>query len=251
MSSQLDFDYRPSTYFHPIDFVTWLRATVKGARRRAMLERYIASGQLDRAPELVLKAVLPDTERAAFGRMHPSYMGGEYLATRHEGEVEIARITIRSTTWDVTSVYVRRHGDDYLYRIVDEYEGDTLEGPSELRHPEPLCLGQLINFFLGAWRLDLCIECNIADERYPERMLNFAVGESAFYPDFGAFIREEVEDMVNAELYARACREAEDEDIDPPTPPVRRGLPPDPMQPAIDAIEAALAAMTPKPVDER
>ena len=45
--------------------------------------------------------------------------------------MEIARITIASTTQDVTSVYARQVGQRIQYRVVDEYNGDT----PELRAP--------------------------------------------------------------------------------------------------------------------
>jgi hypothetical protein len=53
-------------------------------------------------------------------------MGGEYLPDRRDTEVEIARINIDSTTSDVTSVYARPGKDRINYRVVDEYQGDTL-----------------------------------------------------------------------------------------------------------------------------
>lgn len=62
--------------------------------------------------------------------MHPKFMGGEYLPDRNSGEVEIARITIASTTRDVTSVYAKRGKHRIYYRVVDEYNGDTLVNPS-------------------------------------------------------------------------------------------------------------------------
>jgi hypothetical protein len=40
--------------------------------------------------------------------------------------VEIARLNIDSTTSDVTSVYARPGKDRINYRVVDEYQGDTL-----------------------------------------------------------------------------------------------------------------------------
>ena len=53
-------------------------------------------------------------------------MGGEYLPDRRDTEVEIARLNIDSTTSDVTSVYARPGKDRINYRVVDEYDGDTL-----------------------------------------------------------------------------------------------------------------------------
>ena len=53
-------------------------------------------------------------------------MGGEYLPNRQATEVEIARINIDSTTSDVTSVYAKVGKNRIYYRVVDEYNGDTL-----------------------------------------------------------------------------------------------------------------------------
>ena len=49
-----------------------------------------------------------------------------YLPNLRVGEVEIARISIESTTGDVTAVYARKLGERIHYRVVDEYEGQTL-----------------------------------------------------------------------------------------------------------------------------
>jgi hypothetical protein len=68
-------------------------------------------------------------------------MGGEYLPNRKDTEVEIARININSTLSDVTSVYAKAGKNRIYYRVVDEYNGDTLsdkayavvEAPSDAR----------------------------------------------------------------------------------------------------------------------
>ena len=78
-------------------------------------------------------------------------MGGEYLPDQKDDEVEIARITIASTTQDVTSVYAGKVDDQIRFRVVDEYGGETLTGPAERASAKPLTLGELFDFFLGAW----------------------------------------------------------------------------------------------------
>ena len=70
-------------------------------------------------------------------------MGGEYLPDRRETEVEIARINIDSTTSDVTSVYAKAGKDRILYRVVDEYGGDTLTEKRTRSSKPPLSLGGL------------------------------------------------------------------------------------------------------------
>ena len=73
-------------------------------------------------------------------------------------EVEIARIEIDSTTFDVTSVYARRDASAIHYRVVDDYDGDTLSGPNTRQSAEPLTLGELEDFFTGAWPLQEVLE---------------------------------------------------------------------------------------------
>jgi hypothetical protein len=244
MPEQIDFEFRPESYSQPLPLSTYLRTTLRGVRRRVLLEKYIASGQLDRNPELVLQALLPAGEQQIAERLESAWKGVVTLAEPPGQEIEIARITVQSTIWDVTAVYASRTDDGYRYRVVDEHDGATLERVREHRWSHPLCLGQLINFFLDIFRLDRCIELNFADDPHPEKALSFASGESAFYPEFGRFIFEEIEDWVNAELYRRALLGAEDNGTPPPTQPIRRGLPRDPMQAVADALEEALAALS-------
>ena len=46
------------------------------------------------------------------------------------------------------------HGRDRIrYRVVDEYNGDTLSEKRTRSSKRPLSLGELIDFFLGAWPL--------------------------------------------------------------------------------------------------
>jgi hypothetical protein len=118
------------------------------------------------------------------------FMGGNYLPDTEQGEVEIARIRIASTTFDVTSVYAKRDGDVIRYRVVDEYGDDTLEGPAEMESGQPLSLGELTEFFLTAWPLIDVLEMNFEGDR--EASLRFFDAESDFYPQFDALCRERV-----------------------------------------------------------
>lgn len=194
-SLPLNLDFRPRSYFWPLNIETHLRATVRGAERRAALEQYIASGRLDEAPVLVIRDVLTAEERTALGRIHPDLMGGEYLAARSKTEVEIARITIASVTSDVTSVYAKASGSRIRYRVVDEYEGDTLGSRSTRTSIQPLTLRELGRFFLTAWSLVDVIAMNFGDGAYV-RALRFARGDSAYYHDFARYIAHTVEKWV-------------------------------------------------------
>jgi hypothetical protein len=122
--------------------------------------------------------------------MHPAFMGGEYLPTVGKAEIEVARIRINSTTGDVTSLYARVVGQRIAYRVVDEYQGDTLSEPTQRTSTRPLTMGQMIDFFLGAWDLYLCLESNFEGDL--EEMLGFFEGESEFYPYFDSELRRRV-----------------------------------------------------------
>jgi hypothetical protein len=152
-TSPIDLSFRPRTYFWPLGLETQLLTHIKGAERRANLQRLINENRLDEISDFLTKAKLSEEERTAIGRLHPRFMGGEYLPDQETGEVEIARIEIASSTGDVTSVYARREGIDIHYRVVDEYEGDTLTGDTERTSAEPLTLGELTDYFLNAWNL--------------------------------------------------------------------------------------------------
>jgi hypothetical protein len=94
------------------------------------------------------------------------------------------------TTYDVTVLYARRVGQRIHYRVVDEYEGDTLEEPSTRTSTKPLTMGKMIDFFITAWNLMDCLESNFDQD--VEEMLGFFTAESEFYPCFDQILRERV-----------------------------------------------------------
>jgi hypothetical protein len=53
--------------------------------------------------------------------------------------------------------------DRILYRVVDEYNGDTLTAKRARSSKRPLSLGELIEFFLAAWPLPEVLEMNELD----------------------------------------------------------------------------------------
>ena len=189
-SRPIDLSFRPTSYFWPLGLEKHLLTHMKGAERRAMPQHLIDGGRLDEIPDFLARAKLTDEERIAIGRLHPRFMGGEYLPDQAEGEVEIARIEIASTTFDVTSVYVRRSGRRLRYRVVDEYGGDTLSRRTTRTSLKPLTLGELTDFFLAAWDLLGVLQMNFDDNLEP--MLDFFAGRSEFYPDFDRLLRERV-----------------------------------------------------------
>ena len=183
----IDLTFRPSSYFWPLGLETHLLARIKGAERKAALKQLIDAKRLDQIPDFLAQSALSDGERQALGRIHPAFMGGEYLPDLLQNEVAIARITIASTTQDVTSVYARRRKRRIYYRVVDEYEGETLCGKNTRTSTRPLALRELEAFFNGAWSIFDVLAMNFGHSGYDrDEMLDFVVGvESQFYPQIG------------------------------------------------------------------
>ena len=133
---------------------------------------------------------MPKEDLKALGSVHPMFMGGNYLPETEDAEVEIARIELASTTFDVTALFAKFANGQILFRVVDEYEGDTLTGPSEMKSEKPLTLGEMADFFLSAWSLTEVLEMNF--ETDVDRALGFFVAKSDFYPDFDRLCRKRV-----------------------------------------------------------
>jgi hypothetical protein len=178
---EIDLDYRPAGYFWPLDLATHLLATVKGAERRKYIQSLIDANRLDVLEDLVAHSSLEPEVRAFTGRIHPRLMGGEYLPNLLPGEVEIARVTLASTTQDVVSIRARKGKNRIRYRVVDEYEGETLTERNARTSIRPLTLGQLIAFLDGAWSIREVVamnemQCDV------EEMRSFVKVSSPFYP---------------------------------------------------------------------
>jgi hypothetical protein len=179
--------YRPRDYFGRGDLQTTLLTQVKGTIRRQGLRDALETGQVNDIPDGIKNAALSDDVRQFAGRIHPSFMGGEYLPNLNKHELEIARIRIESTTGDVTSVYARPVGQRIAYRVVDEYDC-CFSGRSQRTSIKPLTMGELIEFFLGAWDLHECLNFNFGSDVHA--MLGFFEGESEFYPCFDSTLRQ-------------------------------------------------------------
>ena len=186
-TGEIDLEFRPSSYFWPLGLATHLLARIKGAKRKEALKRLIDEGRLDEIPDCLSQSALSDGERRAIGRIHPAFMGGEYLPDLEENEVEIARISLRSVTGDVNSVYARRGEGRIHFRVVDEYEGETLTGLTERSSEKPLTLDELYEFIVRACTFMEGLQINYEDDL--EGMLGFFSGDSAFYPKFDDLLR--------------------------------------------------------------
>ena len=191
----VDLAYRPRSYFWPLGIETHLLSRIKGAERKAALQQLVDAGRLDEIPDLLARSALSESERSAIGKIHPAVMGGEYLPDFMLNEVEIARITIASTTQDVTSVLACRGTSRIRYRVVDEYGGDTLTGKTTRTSIRPLTLGELELFFNRAWSIFDVLDMNFDRiESALGAMQRFVVAiESQFYPQIGSLYRRRIE----------------------------------------------------------
>lgn len=190
MSSSIDLDYRPDTYFRPRKLERYLLSKVKGAVLRKNLQALFDAGRHAEVRTLLTAEGISAADRKALESFHPMFMGGNYLPDTEDGEVEIARISIKSTTYDVTCVYARPDGGAIHYRVVDEYGGETLQGTTETRTDKPMTLGEFADFFLGAWPLIDVLEMNFEGDL--DRSLDFFTAESEFYPEFDSLCRQRV-----------------------------------------------------------
>ena len=175
-------NFKPKSYFGPKDLTEHLISQIKSDAVKSRLNQLYRENRYDEVEELLNTY---DEEKMDPGLIHPMFMGGNYLDEKSFNEVEIANIVIKSTTYDVTSVYAQFKDGEILYRVVDEYEGETLTGSTHMKSKEPLTLSELLKFFLGAWSLIECLDYNFyGDVINNKKAMNFFQGNSDFYPEF-------------------------------------------------------------------
>jgi hypothetical protein len=101
-SSKYQLDYRPETYW-PADEPT------KGGSMNEMDRR------------LKHAAATGDWSAVHMPATPFALRGGDFVPSFRAGEVEIARISLESATWDVISFRARPTKRGIVYRAVDEY----------------------------------------------------------------------------------------------------------------------------------
>jgi len=192
-------EYRPKTYFGQLDLEAQLLTSVKGAARREIIKKALDDGEIDSLPKALKQAALEESDRAFIGRIHPMFMGGEFLPPIKPKEIEIARISLGSVTGDVAVMYARRVGNRIHYRVVNEYwdeDNDEDDGKVTKRTSmKPLTMGQMIEFFMKAWNLFDILAMNQeygAFEYDPLLLYCFYQAESEFYPYFADALEKKV-----------------------------------------------------------
>jgi hypothetical protein len=138
-----DLDFRPDTYWPWLPAEAQMLARIKGVARRQVARQVLATGGAAALDKSLFAESLSEEERRAVGRVHPFFMGGEYLPDLGEFDLELARIELASTTHDVMSVRACPLGARIAYSAVDEYETTFTFRPKTTSRP--LRLRQLIS----------------------------------------------------------------------------------------------------------
>ena len=121
--SKFDLEYRPKSYFYPASLETKILAQIKGQERKKAILSFIKDNK--RIPDTFFKEEsLPSDIRNELSKVHPIFMGGEYLPDTEENEVEIARIVMKSATQDIFSIRAQMNDETINYSIIDENENE-------------------------------------------------------------------------------------------------------------------------------
>ncbi len=190
-----DPDFRPATYWPREPDVAVRLSRIKGSVRRKSAEEALheqGSEALAEHPQLFTESLDEETRRR-WGALHPWDTEGEFLPDLDEGEVEIARIELASVTADVISFRARPHGAGMRYRVVDEYDLDTVL--LERNSLEPLTAGELIELIDGTGIIDEVLALNFEDA--PDEAAGFVTVSSAFYPRLSDYYEEWVATWIS------------------------------------------------------
>ena len=132
------------------------------------------------------------------------FMGGEFLPGFRSGEVEIARVSIKSTTYDVNSIRAKMGGTRIRYRFYDEYDGETTTGKTSRTSIRPLTLGELLDFMFRAHHFFKMLDRNFPGKL--EEQLKFFRGESEFYPKF----HDALVEKTTEHFFSKHCTDDEE-----------------------------------------
>jgi hypothetical protein len=179
-----------------------LSTKIKGADRKRWVREAIEEGRVGEIEEWMLQENLPDPVRIAIGKVHPRYMGGEYLPDFEQNEVEIARVTLESTTQDVSSIRAKTVTGRIEYRIVDEYETNWEISPTSSL--QPLSMSELISMMDNAktagydgvqWKTGVTwgpLTMNLESSDDPASLTGFVEVTSEFYPGLKEYYVTEI-----------------------------------------------------------
>ena len=72
----IDYEFRPESYWKTLDGLNALLTNVKGTRRREMIRDFWKAGAIDQLEKDLLVDCLSEEQSSRLGKIHPSFMGG-------------------------------------------------------------------------------------------------------------------------------------------------------------------------------
>jgi hypothetical protein len=201
MSVQIDLNRRPNTYWPEALDREQLLSRIQGESRRTIARDILATKGFAGLNAFFARETLDDEERRYWGLVHPQCMGGEYLPQLGIGDVEIARISLASTTGDQISIRASHAGEKIRYEVCDEYESEVELAFAESK--QPLTLGELIQLIDGSRHREqeqpggllVCHWENMVEWDYSlDEAIEFASIESAWYPQLDSYYAEVASD---------------------------------------------------------
>jgi hypothetical protein len=199
--NSVNLSFRPDTYWPEALTPEQLLTRIRGKRRQDIARQLYKEFGFTALNEFLVREGLSEEDRTAWGAAGPWCMGGEYLPELEEGEVEIARISLASTTSDQVSVRARQDGELIRYRIVGEYEEEEYmrqQLPFDVAG-QPLSMGELMDMIQGAKTSDSTCPVGIFSSswimmlefaEWSEDIAGFISVSSAFYPGIDECYRE-------------------------------------------------------------
>ena len=203
-----DLSFRPDSYFPQSRTREQLLANIKGQSRREIARGVLEEEGIVGLNAFIARDELTDHDRDMWGRVHPWMMGGEYLPEFKGEEVEIARVSLKSTTFDQMSIRARPEGGHIRLSVEDEYETEYELPVTTIN--KPFTLGQMIEFIDAVAHPEDTygsglVESNwnfieSEDFRHPAECVDFASIESAVYPELERYYDEYGDNWVNERL---------------------------------------------------
>ena len=204
----IDLSFRPDTYFPESKPREELLSRIKGQSRREIARGILEKEGIAGLNALIARDELTDHDRDMWGRIHPWMMGGEYLPEFKGEEVEIARVSLKSTTFDQKSIRARPEGEHIHLSVEDEYETEYELPVATIN--KPFTLGQMIEFIDGVAHPEDTYGGGLVESNWnfmqsevaghPEESVDFASIESAVYPELERYYNEYGDNWINERL---------------------------------------------------
>ena len=217
MSVQIDQNYRPNTYWPDSLNQEQLLTRISGQVRRDIVRQLLAEDGNAGLDALAANEDIGNEDRREWGLVHPHCLGGEYLPQLELEDVEIARISLASTTSDQISIRASHAGEKIRYSVCDEY--DTEYNLAFSSSEQPLSLGELIQLIDGSGHpeeqgplgLLVCHWENMIEwGNPPDEAVDFAWIQSAWYPELAAYYEQVATDWCEKKQKEMGYDEEED-----------------------------------------